>query len=165
MNSILTREQRAQYLNDCTAALKASGGRITQPRLSVLTCLALASRPLSVREILAALKKDPRARSVDKVSVYRILEALLKLDLVHQIFPSGGFVACAHSRCKGTVHVITRCSRCENTEELDLPESIVEPVLWFLAKEKSFESDRHAFQINGMCAKCRSSLRLQRSAR
>lgn len=146
----------AAYEKACTEALRASGARITKPRIAVIRCLADASNPLTARELFEQLKAQPDLQSVDQVSVYRILEALSELGLVHQVFPSGGYLPCLHQHCGAQLHVLTRCSNCEHIEELDVPQETLAPIVWFLKNNSGFQPDEHLFQMNGLCRRCQS---------
>ncbi len=142
------------YEELCIQKLKASGARITQPRLAVIRCLAHSKDPLTPREILEEMAKDKDLAKIDQVSVYRIIEALQALGLVHQIFPSGGFVACSHLECSLDLHLLTRCVACGTTAELDVPDAVLAPMRWYLTEELGFAIKEHFIQIDGTCAKC-----------
>ena len=144
-----------QFLETCKVALRKTGARVTQPRLSVIRCLATAGKPLSARELFEQIEKDQSLGKVDQVSVYRILEALSELELVHQVFPSGGYLPCFHRDCRATLHVLIRCSACEHIEEIDIPQETLAPMIWYLQNERGFYPDEHVFQMNGLCSKCR----------
>jgi Fur family ferric uptake transcriptional regulator len=143
-----------QYEQACTAALRGSGARVTKPRLAVIHCLATAIRPLTARELFEELQRTNEVRGVDQVSIYRILEALRELGLVHQVFPSGGFLPCFHHSCTSQLHVLIRCSQCERIEELDVPQETLAPIIWYLKNNKGFQPDEHLFQMNGLCQQC-----------
>lgn len=103
--------------------LKQSGFRITLPRVQVVRALALAERPLSAygihQEIIAS------AGRVDVVSVYRILETLSRLGLIHHIGIVDGFMACRFDDTheEEAEHVV--CSECGKVTELPMPESVM----------------------------------------
>ncbi len=147
-------EDENTYLEDCKRALKARGARVTKPRVSVIRCLSSASRPLSARDIYVQTTEQEDLVSVDQVTVYRILEMLSELGLVHQVSPTGAYMACFHHQCFHAQHVLTRCIECEMIIEIDIPQETVAPLLWYLKTELGFEADEHVFQMNGVCAKC-----------
>ena len=134
--------------------LKENGARITQPRKLVISCLANSPKPLSAKEVYEQISKDSSASKIDQVSVYRILETLAELELVHQVFPSGGYMACFHSQCGSTLHVLIRCTSCESIKELDVPQETVAPMVSYLKNEQGFTPDDHVFQMNGLCSNC-----------
>lgn len=142
------------YIENCLQTLRESGARITAPRRLVIQCLADAKSPLSPREILQIVKTAPDSGSLDQVSVYRILEALLELGLVHRVAPSGSFIACRHTTCVSTLHVLTRCTKCEKAVETDVPAKVVAPLLNYLKTDLKFLPQDHIFQIDGLCGSC-----------
>ena len=143
------------FLEACTKALRKSGARVTQPRIAVIRCLASSETPLSARDVFERIQGDKNAPSVDQVSVYRILDTLCELELLHQVFPSGGYLPCLHQECSSKLHVLIRCSECEFIEELDVPQETLAPMIWYLKDERGFYPDEHMFQLNGLCSKCK----------
>ena len=63
-------------------AIRDTGERLTQPRAAVLACLLSSERANSHLDI-AAMLTDSHA--VDRVTVYRVLEWLVKLGIAHRI--------------------------------------------------------------------------------
>lgn len=141
------------FIESCTAAFRDSGGRVTETRLSVVRCLAQSAVPLTAKEIFEMIDKKMK---IDQVSVYRILEALSDLDLVHQVFPGGGYIPCHHTSCEETYHILTCCTVCDAIEETHVPSDRLEPLLSFLKNKKKFYPDEHVFQLNGICGSCRA---------
>jgi len=141
------------FEQSCIEALRKNGSRITQPRRLVIKCLGAAKKPLSAREVFETIGDEHG--SVDQVSVYRSLETLTELGLLHQVFPSGGYLACFHSNCQTTRHVLIRCSKCEMIRELDVPQDTVAPMLVYLEEQQEFFPDEHVFQMNGLCRSCK----------
>ena len=97
-----------------TARLRATGARLTAPRQEVLSLLMNSSRALSHGEIEAALaahaKDCAQAPSVDRVTLYRVLDWLTAQHLAHKIAdadrvtrfsvtPDGHDEAHAHFKC------------------------------------------------------------------
>lgn len=140
------------FIEACSNAFRESGGRVTETRLAVVRCLANSQQPLTAKEIFDKLDRKSK---IDQVSVYRILEALLELDLVHQVFPSGGYIPCHHTSCEQSFHILTRCSSCNAIEESHVPADKVEPLVSYLKNKKKFYPDVHVIQINGLCVSCK----------
>ena len=119
-----------------------------------MQCLAAATVSLSPREIQEAIGKDKTSKDVDQVSIYRILETFQKLGLVHQVHPSGGFIACSHINCKGELHVLIHCAMCHKTTEADIPKEIFNPIQWYLKETYGFSHQTNLFQLDGICSIC-----------
>ena len=139
---------------ECENMIRNSGVKVTKSRVAVMQCLAASTLSLSPREILETIEKDTTTRDVDQVSIYRILETFHKLGLVHQVYPSGGFIACTHVNCQEELHVLTRCLSCNKTNEIDIPKEIFQPVQWYLETHCGFMYRNTLFQLDGRCATC-----------
>ena len=143
------------YLEVCKKVLKENDARLTQPRLAVASCLVDADKPLSPRELLESISSDKSLPEVDKVTVYRILEAFLDYGLVHQVGPKGAYVPCTHVSCSKGFHVLTRCMECGATNESHLPEELAGSLKAHLKKSLKFSPTEHVMQIDGHCRKCK----------
>ena len=146
-----------KFIQECEKILRDAGTKITKPRLAVMQFLATSSESLSPRQILEGINKEQEKNSlppVDQVSVYRILETFSKFGLVHQVFPSGGYIVCTHVNCQAALHILIHCTACEKTEEVDIPTEIFSPMKWYIQKQNGFTPKNHLFQIDGRCASC-----------
>ena len=148
---------KGKLKSECENIIRNSGVKVTKSRVAVMQCLAASTVSLSPREILLAIEKDKAIKDVDQVSIYRILEAFQKLGLVHQVFPSGGFIACTHINCQGELHALTRCSSCQRTTEIDIPKEIFQPIQWYLKKSYGFNHQNDLLQLDGICVACAQS--------
>ena len=143
-----------QNLEQCKRRLRESGSRITKGRLAVWKVLMGQGAPLSPVEIHERIEKDRLLTNIDPVSIYRILEAFLELELVHKVGPMGGFVACSHVDCPKGLHILTRCSACLKIREWDAPQSLMAPMLWYLKEQKGFLPNGHLIEVDGQCLDC-----------
>jgi Fur family transcriptional regulator, zinc uptake regulator len=142
------------YKNLCIEKLKASGSRITKARLNIIECIGEAKTPMSAPQIYESLLKNSQTTIPDKVSVYRVLDTLLELNLVHRVNPSGDYLACSHLKCTEVYHVISRCNLCNLVQEVDVPNEVVSPLLLYLKKNLKFVANTHLLHIDGSCSKC-----------
>ena len=95
-----SQHEAAQFIAVALGAFKKAGFRITNPRRAVVQALAGSAKPMSVAEILSLVKKKHGPESVDKVSIYRTVEKLIDLSLVHRVGPAGEIFRCAHTACR-----------------------------------------------------------------
>jgi Fe2+ or Zn2+ uptake regulation protein len=146
----------------CLKTLKESGARMTKPRLALIDCLATAKVPLSPKEIFQKTEQLlDKNDSIDTVTVYRILDRFTELGLVHRVAPHGDYVACTHLACSSSPHIMTRCIRCQSTQEIHIPEDVIAPMMWFMRTQKKFEPKEHLFQLDGLCETCQSKQAVQ----
>lgn len=128
--------------------LKKSGLKVTKARLSILSVLKTEAKPLTVAEILHFIKKQHKV-DADEVTVYRVLEALEKTDLIDKVnFREDKF----RYEIKGDDHHHLICENCGTiTEIMDCPIDEVEEQICH--KEK-FLIKGHAMEFFGLCQKC-----------
>jgi Fur family ferric uptake transcriptional regulator len=148
------RPKRQDFIAHSVEALRQAGGRITKPRLAVLECLAASEQALSAAAVMSRIRKNPGATELDLATIYRNLEALQGLGLVHRVGPNGEFVACGHAACEVDLHVIVHCQHCDRTEELDAPEELLGPVKKYIQRRTGYAFDEHFMQMSGSCGEC-----------
>lgn len=133
-------------MQDIPSLLRRRGLRSTLPRRKVITALSLRSMPLSPPEIVDAVDG-----SVNLVTVYRMLEDMENVGLVHRHHPTGKFVLCSMPEQKGH-HGFLHCVSCGKTEEF------MDPALCkmenTIAKRAGFTPVSHLSAIDGHCAAC-----------
>jgi Fe2+ or Zn2+ uptake regulation protein len=142
------------YIDDCLEALRKAGCRITRQRMAVIDCLAHANSPLSAPDLYEQLSQSDESDSLDRASVYRALDTLLELDLVHRVPLTGAYLACKHQSCKKFHHVLYRCTQCEKVQELDVPNEVVAPLLFHLKESLNVTPDTHLLHMDGLCKAC-----------
>ena len=89
---------------------------LTRNQREVLSCLRSAGEPLGAYAILDRVKA---ARVMYPSSVYRALNDLMRLGLVHRIGSLGLFVACKHAPCDHQTGFLI-CSGCQKVVEVPL---------------------------------------------
>lgn len=121
--------------------------RRTGPRVSILSVLMRAGRPLTQEEIASKLG----SAVANKVTIYRVLERFCKAGLVHKAFMQKRAWhfeladRCTESQC----HPHFTCKKCGVVSCLvDLPVSIVKGV------KKGFVIHRQRVQLEGLCPRC-----------
>ncbi|KPJ68929.1 MAG: hypothetical protein AMJ45_01435 [Syntrophobacter sp. DG_60] len=122
----------------------------TPLRLAVLELLISAKKSLTSEEILNYVSpKMP----INKVTVYRILEKLVKAGLARQLSIGRPFrYELASKRHKAHPHLI--CKLCGGVECLDILEFT--SILSSLCKVYGFKSEKVEIYIRGICKKCQT---------
>ena len=133
-----------------TQLLKTNGLRRTSAREAILQLLANAGCPLSHQEIL---NRHKGSGSFDRVTVYRNLETLHQVGLLHRIQGRDGtWRFCSHksglsSKCGGN-HIHFLCSKCDQMS--CLPE---QPLPWVTAPAGAVIHSKQLV-VHGLCASC-----------
>src|SRR5437868_6046161 len=73
---------------------RTRGGRLTQQRRAVLGALLAAARPVTAYELLDLVR--PEDAAITPASIYRSLDFLVEMGLVHRLDTTRSFVACEH---------------------------------------------------------------------
>ena len=119
----------------------------TEVRIAILRVLMKTDKPLSQENIAHHLGKN----SFDKVTIYRTLESLLKVGLVHKAFieKRAWHYELAHNCTESQCHPHFICTSCGKTHcltEISLP----------MAKSphKGFIIQRQQVRLEGLCPIC-----------
>ena len=138
----------------CIYTIQQSGARLTNARIAVISCIESAHRSLTAREIFEKTKKYKDGRHLDQATVYRILELLQSLKLVHRIAPDGQYRPCTHHGCGNELHLLISCNSCGSTEEEHVPKSALDSLQSIIKNKLKFTPTDHCIQISGMCSAC-----------
>ncbi len=127
--------------------LKAAKLYCTKVRIAILKVLMRTDKPLSQEQIARRLGK----KHFDKVTIYRTLESLLKVGLVHKAFieKRAWHFELAHNCTESQCHPHFTCTNCGGTHcliEISLP----------MAKSphKGFVIHRQQVRLEGLCPAC-----------
>ena len=67
---------------DAERQIRATGERLTQPRVTVLATLLAADHAMSHQDVAAAIAAH---HAIDRVTVYRVLDWLVEVGIAHRI--------------------------------------------------------------------------------
>lgn len=123
--------------------------RFTAIRRRVLELVWQQHKPVGAYEVLEILQQDGR---MAPPTVYRALDFLQQLGLVHRIASLNAYVGCAHP---GEPHdgQFLICESCQSLAELDVP--AITNAIAQCAAHSGFEPRRHTVEIMGLCPNCR----------
>jgi Fur family ferric uptake transcriptional regulator len=128
--------------------IRATGARVTQPRIRVLAFLLGHDEPLTHHDILARLP----GQGFDAVTLYRVLEWLVEQGLAHRIAGADQvwrFSANPGDGGHGHEHAHFQCTACETVTcvtDVPLPRKLKLPA--------GFTGDEVDLLIRGRCARC-----------
>lgn len=127
-----------------------AGERLTPARLNTYAELVALARPVSAYELLAVMEKRAK-RKLAPLTIYRPLEFLTKMGLVHRLASAQTFMACDHP---GHSHegLYLVCSDCGKVDELE-PKGLSE-LLGKAAESRRFKSKKQIVEIQGLCQDC-----------
>ncbi len=125
-------------------------GNLTKNQALVFKTLSRADGPLSAYTILDQLRESGfRA----PLQVYRALDKLLALGLVHRLESLNAFVACAHPECH--IHGVAAFAICEICGHVsEFSDEEIETRLNAWATTSGFHPKKTTIEIRGLCAVC-----------
>jgi Fur family transcriptional regulator, zinc uptake regulator len=127
----------------------AGAQRLTPIRRKVLQALAASHKPLGAYDIMDAIG-GPRPAPI---TVYRALEFLIALGLVHRIASRNAFLACVNNHRTGALVAFLICEGCGAVGEA--PGAAVGQSLTAAARGAGFTPKMSVVEITGLCAHCR----------
>lgn len=123
---------------------------LTKNQSLVMSTLQESAGPLSAYTILDNLRDDGfRA----PLQVYRALEKLMEIGVVHRLESLNAFVACQHANCEmQTTIAFTICNTCGNVVELS--NDTLSQELSSIAEREHFTLQKSAIELRGICSNC-----------
>jgi len=106
--------------------LKQAGFRITMPRIQVIRALATTKSALSAYEIHEKILED--GGRIDVVSVYRILNTLQEVGLIHKVGVANGYFPSLKGPSSEKSSLIIFENPSELVHELDFPSDLAEKI-------------------------------------
>lgn len=130
------------------------GVKLTAKRENVLSCIISAEEAVSPYE-LAELYRDSFGQSMPAMSVYRILDFLVELSLVHKLSSANKYIACSHISC-GHSHQTPQfliCENCQKVTEIGINSSVIEELAQSVEKT-GFVLTTQQLELQGLCKDC-----------
>ena len=143
------RDCIAQALSNAETLCQQRQQRLTAIRRRVLELVWRQHKPIGAYEVLDLLQQDGRTAPP---TVYRALDFLQQLGLVHRIASLNAYVGCV---APGEPHdgQFLICETCHALAELDAP--AITGAIAESAADSGFEPRRHTVEIMGLCPNCR----------
>ena len=131
------------------AACERRNERFTANRRSVLELLLAGHRPLGVYEIMKQF--DWKGRRPAPSQIYRALEFLESIGLVHRIESCNAYLACSRpGRHRCTIFLV--CEQCKTVAEVEAAR--MQDAITDLARHSGFELHSQVIEARGLCPEC-----------
>ena len=143
----LTSGQRQLVETKCAEA----GARLTPARLAAYAELLNSDTPLSAYELIAKLEKK-EWRKIAPLIVYRHLDFLMQVGLVHKLESKQTYLACDHPEHAHESQYLL-CSSCGKADELESKK--LWKLLDKLMDEQGFERVNSVVEVTGLCSDCK----------
>jgi len=131
---------------------------LTKNQSLVLGALMRADAPLSAYAILDALRDDGLRAPLQ---VYRALEKLTEVGVVHRLESLNAFVAChaadhdhqhTHAHIHAGVTVFAICEACGKVDEFE--DAMIADRLYGWARKADFDAASTTIEVRGTCKSC-----------
>jgi Fe2+ or Zn2+ uptake regulation protein len=130
--------------------LRDKGYKLTKPRKLVVEAIGKAEGPMSPYEI--GREMEEKGQHLDQVTIYRVINLLSSLNLVHKVLSRNGFIRCDLLE-EGGCHRFLVCRGCGNLKEF-ADEALCQQEDR-IAQKLGFKAEHHLTESSGLCQRCR----------
>jgi Fur family ferric uptake transcriptional regulator len=148
----MARRKQRSWEEFARDELRRSGARSGAAREAVLVHIAAQDCCLSAQQVFDGLRAE--GRSVGLASVYRVLEQLADLGLVHRIDLGEGLTRFEPAHPGGEHHHHLVCGSCGKVDTFDDPG--LERAIRKVAGSQGYALDEHDVVLHGVCVDCRA---------
>jgi Fur family zinc uptake transcriptional regulator len=142
-------------LRRAAEVFEANGLKLTPLRRRVLEEVAASHHAVGAYEILERLSRKERTRMAP-ISVYRALEALLEMGVVHRLESRNAYFACHAPHGKHAARqIVLACERCATVAEVAASPAF--DAIDSAAETAGFKTMRVMVEVSGVCATCAAS--------
>jgi len=149
---VMTGTSTTDWEEHARGELRRAGARSGGARDAVITHLAAQDCCLSAQELFDGLRVEGRA--VGLASIYRVLEQLADLRLVHRVDFGHGITRFEAAYPGGQHHHHLVCATCGKVDTFDDPG--LERALSRVAGSHGYALDDHDVVLHGACSDCRT---------
>lgn len=136
-----------QSLSSAINHLRSKGYKITKARSAILEILLEDLKPHDASSIILDLLA--KKVKVNKTTVYRELDFLIKEKLVRQVFLSGNKSHFEINQENCHHHIV--CLECGDIADVTINE---QKIISMIEKSTKFKVNEHEIEFSGLCDKC-----------
>ncbi len=145
----------AKWRKLAEAQCAAAGERLTPARLGAYAEMLASKKPVSAYELIALLEERQQRKSAP-LTVYRHLDFLIRVGLVHRIESTQSYSTCDHPEHAHESGYLL-CSSCGDADEVE--SKSLESMLREIADQRGFKPENATIEIKGVCRSCATSER------
>jgi len=151
----VNQKQLKKTIRFANTKCETSGKKLTEKRQQVLETLLQANRPLSAYELTDQFNKVMDV-PILAMSVYRILDFLESVNLVHRLKSENKFMACNHvdDSSQHQLSMFLICSSCNKVTEVNDVDNTVKS-LFSQLELTGFSPSGSQLEISGLCCQCK----------
>jgi Fur family zinc uptake transcriptional regulator len=135
-----------------------TGSRLTETRQHMLEVLLTIDTPKSAYELTEHYNRQIQS-PIMTMSVYRILDFLESIQLVHRLHSINKYIICKHpmETCKHQISLFLICKTCQQIEEIEIAADLVKALSQH-AENTGFVTTGSQIELNSLCKKCTSNI-------
>lgn len=147
---VKTQPLAAKWRKLAEARCAAAGERLTPARSAAYAELRACDRPVSAYELIALLE-ERQQRKIAPLTVYRHLDFLIRVGLVHRLESTQSYMPCDHPEHSHESQYLL-CSSCGQAEEVE--SKPLRSLLLKVADQRGFQPENAVVEIKGLCGSC-----------
>ncbi len=147
---ISSRRLPAKWRGIAETRCAEQGARLTPARLDAYAELVASKKPLSAYELIAKLEAR-HGKKIAPLTVYRHLDFLINVGLVHRLESTQSYLPCDHPEHAHESQYLL-CSSCGHVDELESKR--IETLLSKLADQHGFQPSTSVVEVTGLCGDC-----------
>lgn len=126
------------------------GERLTSARLAAYEVLCASDRPLSAYALIGLLQ-ERQNRKIAPTTVYRHLDFLMRVGLVHRLESTNTYLPCDHPEQAHESQYLL-CSGCGHVDEIESRR--IGALLKEIAHKHGFQAENAVIELKGVCGSC-----------
>lgn len=148
--------QLKSVLQKAAHRCQQQGGKLTEKRERVLAQLVRSATPLSAYEVADLMNKESE-QNMPAMSVYRILDFLVSIQLVHKLSSANKYLACSHITCEHQHEVpqFLICRTCHAVKEIGISRKILDELNASVSKA-GYRLQNSQLELDCLCENCLS---------
>lgn len=150
----MSENKQATILLKAEQICREGGAKLTPKRKNVLAILLNSDKPLSAYDIVD-LYRETHKESLAPMSIYRMLDILSSLALVHKLSTENKYLACSHIACdhQHQVPQFLICKHCGKVAEKGIPANLIE-ALKDSIEQADFTLVNSQIELQCICREC-----------
>jgi Fur family ferric uptake transcriptional regulator len=125
--------------------------RVTPNRLTVFRVMQSSNEPLTIPDLAARVEGS----GLNTATLYRIMETLTELEIVHPVLQGHQNVAYELVEPFARHHDHLVCRQCGRT--VNIYDCRLEDALKSISDDKGFHIDFHQMEVHGLCPDCQKA--------
>jgi Fur family ferric uptake transcriptional regulator len=137
-----------RYVAQLSKTFSENGYRLTAARSAILEAFVASHGHITADDLVDIVHQD--APKVGRMTVYRTLDILCQLNLIHPVYQGSGAAHFVLLQDGHHHHLV--CSNCDKVIEFD--ECVVAEIETSVSQKFNFTVQGHLLEFYGLCADC-----------